>query len=76
LVEIYAHRASGFDFGNAFYEKLAFDEEGQLLADYPLPTALDVPGLELDHTVTLSPLNPLDITAAGARPICCGPVAL
>jgi aerobic carbon-monoxide dehydrogenase large subunit len=55
--------------GNAFYEKLAFDEDGQLLnaslADYLLPTALDVPSLELGHTVTLSPLNPLGIKGAG-----------
>jgi carbon-monoxide dehydrogenase large subunit len=55
--------------GNAFYERLAFDEDGQLLnaslADYLLPTATDVPGMELGHTVTLSPLNPLGIKGAG-----------
>jgi CO/xanthine dehydrogenase Mo-binding subunit len=55
--------------GNAFYEKLAFDADGQLLnaslADYLLPTSLDVPGMELGHTVTRSPLNPLGIKGAG-----------
>jgi carbon-monoxide dehydrogenase large subunit len=55
--------------GNAFYEKLAFDDDGQLLnaslADYLLPTSLDVPAMELGHTVTLSPLNPLGIKGAG-----------
>jgi aerobic carbon-monoxide dehydrogenase large subunit len=55
--------------GNAFYEKLVFDDDGQLLnaslADYLLPTALDVPTMELGHTVTLSPLNPLGIKGAG-----------
>jgi carbon-monoxide dehydrogenase large subunit len=55
--------------GNAFYEKLSFDEQGQLLnaslADYLLPTALEVPRMELDHTVTPSPLNPLGIKGAG-----------
>jgi CO/xanthine dehydrogenase Mo-binding subunit len=55
--------------GNAFYEKLVFDEQGQLLnaslADYLLPTALEVPRMELDHTVTPSPLNPLGIKGAG-----------
>jgi len=39
--------------GNAFYEKLSFDDQGQLLnaslADYLLPTALEVPRIELDH---------------------------
>ena len=37
--------------GNAFYEQLVFDEEGQLLnaslADYLLPTALEVPRMEI-----------------------------
>jgi aerobic carbon-monoxide dehydrogenase large subunit len=46
-----------------------FDDDGQLLnaslADYLLPTALDVPTMELGHTVTLSPLNPLGIKGAG-----------
>jgi aerobic carbon-monoxide dehydrogenase large subunit len=55
--------------GNAFYERLAFDAQGQLLnaslADYLLPTALDVPRIELGHTVTPSPLNPLGIKGAG-----------
>ena len=35
------------------------------LADYLLPTALDVPRMELAHTVTPSPLNPLGIKGAG-----------
>jgi carbon-monoxide dehydrogenase large subunit len=55
--------------GNAFFEKLSFDDQGQLLnasmADYLLPTALDVPRMELSHTVTPSPLNPLGIKGAG-----------
>jgi carbon-monoxide dehydrogenase large subunit len=55
--------------GNAFYEKLSFDDQGQLLnaslADYLLPTALDVPRMELAHTTTPSPLNPLGIKGAG-----------
>jgi carbon-monoxide dehydrogenase large subunit len=62
--------------GNSFYEQLAFDADGQLLnatlADYLLPTALDVPRIELGHTVTPSPLNPLGIKGvgeAGAIPV-------
>ncbi len=35
------------------------------LADYLLPTALEVPRMELDHTVTVSPLNPMGIKGAG-----------
>ena len=55
--------------GNAFYEQLIFDESAQLLngslADYLLPTALDVPTIETAHTLTPSPLNPLGIKGAG-----------
>ena len=55
--------------GNAFFEKLVFDTQGQILnaslADYLLPTATDVPEIELGHTVTPSPLNPLGVKGAG-----------
>ncbi len=55
--------------GNAFYEHLVYDREGQLLtasfADYLLPTALDVPRMQVEHAVTPSPLNPLGIKGAG-----------
>jgi aerobic carbon-monoxide dehydrogenase large subunit len=62
--------------GNAFYEQLMYDSEGQLLnasfADYLLPSSLDVPRMQLDHTVTPSPLNPLGVKGvgeAGAIPV-------
>ncbi|MSQ20042.1 MAG: xanthine dehydrogenase family protein molybdopterin-binding subunit [Betaproteobacteria bacterium] len=55
--------------GNAFYEQLVFDNDGQLqnatLADYLLPTSMDVPRMTLGHTVTPSPLNPLGVKGAG-----------
>ena len=55
--------------GNAFYEQLVFDDDGQLLnaslADYLLPTALEAPRMEIGHTVTVSPLNPLGVKGAG-----------
>jgi CO/xanthine dehydrogenase Mo-binding subunit len=55
--------------GNAYFEQLMFDREGQLLnaslADYLLPTSLDVPRMQLEHTTTASPLNPLGIKGAG-----------
>ena len=62
--------------GNAFYEHLVWNEEGQLLnaslADYLLPTSMDVPHMEMTHTVTPSPLNPMGIKGvgeAGAIPV-------
>ncbi len=55
--------------GNAFYEELAYDEEGQLLnasfMDFLLPTSMDVPSIEIGHHETPSPLNPLGIKGAG-----------
>ncbi len=55
--------------GNAFYEQLIYDSEGQLqnasLMDYLLPTAAEVPPIETAHLVTPSPLNPLGTKGAG-----------
>ncbi|MCO6453333.1 MAG: xanthine dehydrogenase family protein molybdopterin-binding subunit [Caldilineales bacterium] len=55
--------------GNAFYEKVMFDESGQLLnasfMDYLIPTAMEVPHIEVDHLETPSPLNPLGTKGAG-----------
>ena len=55
--------------GNAFYEQLIFDEGGQLLnaslMDYLLPTALDVPKVEMGHLETPSPLNPTGAKGVG-----------
>jgi CO/xanthine dehydrogenase Mo-binding subunit len=55
--------------GNAFYERVVYDEHGQLLSgtfmDYLLPTSLDVPPIEIGHQETPSPLNPLGIKGAG-----------
>ncbi|WP_454625542.1 molybdopterin cofactor-binding domain-containing protein [Bradyrhizobium cenepequi] len=69
ILEGQIHGGVAQGIGNAFYEKLAFDDQGQLLnaslADYLLPTALEVPRMELGHTVTPSPLNPLGIKGAG-----------
>ena len=55
--------------GNAFYEQLVYDDEGQLLnasfMDYLLPTASDVPNVETRHRETLSPLNPMGTKGVG-----------
>lgn len=55
--------------GNAFYEKLAYDDYGQLLngtfMDYHLPTSLDVPHIIAGHGETLSPLNEMGVKGAG-----------
>ncbi|MBI2200632.1 MAG: xanthine dehydrogenase family protein molybdopterin-binding subunit, partial [Armatimonadetes bacterium] len=55
--------------GGAFYEKLLYDESGQLLTqtfmDYLLPTSMEIPDVEVDHIETPSPLNPLGVKGAG-----------
>jgi aerobic carbon-monoxide dehydrogenase large subunit len=55
--------------GNAFFEQLVYDENGQLLnasfMDYLLPTALDVPRVELAHRETPAPMNPLGLKGVG-----------
>jgi len=55
--------------GNAFYEQLVFDDNGQLLngsfMDYLLPTSLEIPRIDVGHFSTPSPLNPLGIKGAG-----------
>jgi CO/xanthine dehydrogenase Mo-binding subunit len=56
--------------GNAYYEQLVYDENGQLLnasfMDYLIPRATDMPlQIELGHHETKSPLNPLGSKGAG-----------
>jgi carbon-monoxide dehydrogenase large subunit len=69
IVEGQIHGGVAQGIGNAFYEKLTYDENGQLLSgsfmDYLIPTALDVPVIDVGHKETPSPLNPLGIKGAG-----------
>jgi carbon-monoxide dehydrogenase large subunit len=55
--------------GQAMFEEVVYDETGQLvtgtLMDYALPKALMIPHLELDHTETPSPVNPLGAKGVG-----------
>jgi carbon-monoxide dehydrogenase large subunit len=54
---------------NALYEEAIFDEQGQSLTssflDYPLPSAREMPRLDIFHMTTPSPLNPLGVKGAG-----------
>jgi carbon-monoxide dehydrogenase large subunit len=55
--------------GNAFYEQLVYDDQGQLLngslVDYLLPTAGEVPKVEIAHLETASPFNPIGLKGVG-----------
>jgi aerobic carbon-monoxide dehydrogenase large subunit len=69
LVDGQVHGGVAQGLGNAFYEELAYDDNGQLtnasFMDYLLPTALDVPCVEVGHEETVSPLNALGTKGAG-----------
>ncbi len=56
--------------GNAFYEKMVYDENGQLMTasfmDYLMPQATDMPRkMEIGHNVHPSPLNTLGLKGVG-----------
>jgi len=55
--------------GNALLEWMQYDSEAQPLtatfADYLLPTATDVPDVDLIHMESPTPLNPLGVKGAG-----------
>ncbi len=55
--------------GQALWEGAVYGEDGQLLSgsmlDYALPRASWLPTLELDETVTPSPVNPLGVKGVG-----------
>jgi len=55
--------------GQALYERMVYDEEGQILSgeytDYVLPKARMIPFIESQHTETPSPVNPLGVKGVG-----------
>jgi carbon-monoxide dehydrogenase large subunit len=55
--------------GGAFYERLAYDDQGQLrnasFMEFLMPYATEIPPIEIDHIETPSPLNPLGVKGAG-----------
>jgi len=55
--------------GNALLEWMGYDDQAQplttTLADYLLPSATDVPNIEMQFIECLSPLNPLGVKGVG-----------
>ena len=67
--------------GQALYEQVVYDDEGQLVTgtfvDYALPSAADVPSFETDRTETPSPTNSLGVKGVGeAATIACSPAVV
>ncbi len=76
VVEGQIHGGISMGIGNAYYEKLHFDENGQLLnaslADYLIPTASEMPPrIEIGHleTRSLNELGTKGVGEAGTIPV-------
>ena len=69
IVEGQVHGGVAQGVGGALYERMFYDESGQLMnasfMDFLIPYASEVPHVETDHLETPSPLNPLGIKGAG-----------
>jgi carbon-monoxide dehydrogenase large subunit len=66
--------------GNALYEWMGYDDEGQpvttTLADYLMVTASEMPKLELGHRETPTPLNALGVKGIGESGVLPIPAAI
>lgn len=66
--------------GNALYEWMGYDDDGQplttTLADYLLVTASEMPKIELGHLETPTPLNPLGVKGVGESGVLPIPAAI
>jgi aerobic carbon-monoxide dehydrogenase large subunit len=80
LVEGQVHGGIAQGLGQALLEQVVYDENGQLhtgtLMEYAVPRADTMPALELDHTVTPSPLNPLGVKGVGEAGTTAAPAAV
>ena len=69
LIEGQIHGGIVHAVGQALFEQVAYDEDGQLLTgsfvSYALPSAAELPSFELDSTVTPSPVNTLGVKGVG-----------
>jgi carbon-monoxide dehydrogenase large subunit len=70
IVEGQIHGGVAQGVAGALYERMAYDESGQLLnasfMDFLMPYVTEIPdGIDIDHLETPSPLNPLGIKGAG-----------
>jgi carbon-monoxide dehydrogenase large subunit len=70
IVEGQIHGGVAQGVGGALYERMVYDESGQLLnasfMDFLMPYVSEVPeSIEIDHLETPSPLNPLGVKGAG-----------
>ncbi|HZO71898.1 MAG TPA: molybdopterin cofactor-binding domain-containing protein [Ktedonobacteraceae bacterium] len=69
IVQGQVHGGIAQGIGQAMCEEVVYGEDGQLLTatlmDYAMPIAKELPLYELDHTVTLTTVNPLGVKGIG-----------
>jgi len=69
LIDGQVHGGIVHAIGQALYEQVVYDEDGQLVTgtfvDYALPTAAELPSFETDRTETPSPVNSLGVKGVG-----------
>jgi carbon-monoxide dehydrogenase large subunit len=69
IVEGQVHGGVAQGVGGALYERIVYDESGQLVnasfMDFLMPYASEVPTVETDHLTSPSPLNPLGVKGVG-----------
>jgi aerobic carbon-monoxide dehydrogenase large subunit len=69
IVEGQIHGGVAHGIGSALFEEAVYDDDGQLLTgsymDYLVPTAAEVPPIEVGHQQCLSELNPFGIKGCG-----------
>jgi len=79
IVEGQIHGGLTEGFAIATMQEIRFDEQGNCLngsfMDYLLPTAVETPHWELDHTVTPSPHHPIGAKGVGESPNVGSPAA-
>ena len=69
LIAGQVHGGIAHGIGQALYEHVVYDDDGQLVTgsfvNYALPTAAELPSFELDHTITPSPVNSMGVKGVG-----------
>ena len=69
LIDGQVHGGVTHAIGQALYERVHYDEDGQLVTgtfvDYAIPTAAELPSFETDRTVTPSPVNSMGVKGVG-----------
>jgi carbon-monoxide dehydrogenase large subunit len=80
LIDGQVHGGITHGVGQALFERIHYDEAGQLVTgsfvDYALPTAAELPSYETDRTETPSPINSLGVKGVGEAGTIAGSAAV